>query len=127
MDIHEYIRNRIAELRRQKKISETKLSIELGHSRSYFSTMNRDKTIPSIGALVEICDYFGITLADFFANFLSKVEGSKSSVQSELIKIMVEKSSDLDEKELNALIWAVKNLTGENISHIAQYLLKLQK
>lgn len=127
MDIHEYIRKRIAELRKQKKISETKLSTELGHSRSYFSTMNRDKTIPSIGALVEICDYFGISLSDFFANFLSKVEGSKSGVQSELVRIMVEKSSILDKKELNALLLAVKNLTKDNLSHIAQYLLKLQK
>lgn len=127
MDIHEYIRNRITELRINKNISESALSIELGHSRSYLATINRDKTIPSIQSLVDICDYFDITLAEFFANYVSNIKEAKSPIQLDLIKEVLAKSSTLSENELDILLTTFKTLTKDNIKDLSEFFIRLKR
>ena len=127
MDIHEYIRNRITELRLNRSITESQLSKDLGHARSYLSNMNRENTIPSIQSIVDICDYFDITVSEFFAGFVSKINDAKSPVQLDIIRELLEKTSNLNDQELNILLCATKNLTKSDINNLAQFLLKLEK
>ncbi len=62
----EFIRNRITELRMNANISECRLSLELGHGKSYIQSITSGKSKPSLPGLFEICDYFDLTPSEFF-------------------------------------------------------------
>ena len=61
-----FIGQRITQLRLEKDISEYQLSLELGLSKSYIQGITSGKSQPSVKQLLNICDYFGITPAQFF-------------------------------------------------------------
>ncbi len=61
-----FVQERITELRLAKDISEYRLSKDLGYSKGYIQSISSGKTLPSLAALYEICDYFSITMRDFF-------------------------------------------------------------
>ncbi len=62
----EFVRERITRLRLQRGVSEYKMSYDLGHSRGYINNISSGKTLPSMAEFLAICDYFGITPAEFF-------------------------------------------------------------
>lgn len=62
----DFIRKRITQLRIQKNVSEYKMSFDLGHSKSYIQSISSGRALPSLSELLYICDYFGITPAEFF-------------------------------------------------------------
>ena len=64
--MEQFVRERITKLRLQKDISEYQLSYDLGHSRGYINNISSGKSLPSLSEFFVICDYFGITPADFF-------------------------------------------------------------
>ena len=51
-----FIRERITELRIQKNISEYKMSLDLGHSKSYIQSISSGKALPSMSEFLYICD-----------------------------------------------------------------------
>ena len=61
-----FIRNRITQLRIQNNISEYKMSLDMGHSGSYINSIASGKAMPSMGEFLYMCEYFGITPAEFF-------------------------------------------------------------
>lgn len=61
-----FIADRITALRLKKNISEYRMSLELGQSKSYVQGITSGKAYPSVKQLFNICDYFDITLAEFF-------------------------------------------------------------
>ena len=63
----DFIRSRITELRMAKGVSEHRMSLDLDKSGSYIRGITSGRALPSLGELFNICDYFGITPADFFA------------------------------------------------------------
>ncbi len=68
----EYIRNRISILRTQKGVSEYKMSLDLGHSKSYIQSISSGKALPSLTEFIYICDYLGVTPKDFFDDSISE-------------------------------------------------------
>ena len=64
--VEEIILNRITQIRLQKGVSEKQLSRDIGRSASYLSAMNQNKSMPSLHSIIAICDYFHITLSEFF-------------------------------------------------------------
>ena len=62
-----FIAERITGLRIQKNISEYKMSLELGQSKSYVQGISSGKAMPSMKQFLNICDYFDISPAEFFA------------------------------------------------------------
>lgn len=90
MDI-EFIRNRITQLRLQKGISEHRLSLELGHARSYIHGIVSGKTLPSMTEFFYICEYFNISPEQFFSsdetisllNFEIERESRKLSIEDQ--------------------------------------------
>ncbi len=62
----DFIRDRITQLRLQKGVSEYKMSYDLGHSRGYINNISSGKTLPSMAEFLAVCEYFGITPAEFF-------------------------------------------------------------
>lgn len=65
MDVS-FIGQRITELRMKRGDSEYEMSLSLGNSKSYIQGITSGKTLPSMEQLFNICDYFQISLAEFF-------------------------------------------------------------
>ena len=87
---NDFVRNRITQLRLKKGVSEYKMSYDLGHSRGYIYNISSGKSLPPLPELFAICDYFGITPADFFDDSVSNPE---------LIQKAVEGMKQLDERD----------------------------
>ncbi|MBQ8000276.1 MAG: helix-turn-helix transcriptional regulator [Ruminococcus sp.] len=88
----QFIRERISVLRTKKGISEYKMSLDLGHSKSYIQSISSGKALPSLGEFLYICEYLGVTPKQFF-------------------------DDDIQEPALlNELILLTKNMSEEDIS-----------
>jgi len=98
-----FIRNRITQLRIQKGASEYQMSYDLGHSRAYVNNISAGKSLPSVGELLAVCDYFGISPKDFFDE---KLENPAA---------------------LQAAIDAMQGLCEEDLHMVQSIILRLQK
>jgi len=61
-----FVRDRITYLRMRKGISEYRMSIDMGHSKSYMQGISSGRAMPSMSEFLYMCEYFGITPRDFF-------------------------------------------------------------
>lgn len=61
-----FIGERVTSLRLQKGISEYKLSKNIGKCNNYINKVSSGRLVPTIETLFSICEYFGITLSQFF-------------------------------------------------------------
>lgn len=61
-----YIRERLFELIESSDISASKLSEELHLNKGYFADVRRERQSVPYDVLARICDYYGITLSQFF-------------------------------------------------------------
>ena len=61
-----FIRNRISELRSKKGVTEYRMSLDLGHSKSYMQSISAGRSLPSLSEFLYICEYLGVTPKDFF-------------------------------------------------------------
>ncbi|MDR2166643.1 MAG: helix-turn-helix transcriptional regulator [Clostridiales bacterium] len=61
-----FVRDRITQLRLKKGVSEYQMSYDLGYSRGYVYNISSGKALPPMKGFFAICDYFGITPAEFF-------------------------------------------------------------
>ncbi len=62
----DYIRHKVYYIRNSKKISARNLSLELGMSSEYINQLESGKLTPSVDFLINFCNYFNITLGEFF-------------------------------------------------------------
>ena len=49
-----FVRNRITELRTKKGVSEYKMSMELGHSKTYIQSISSGRSLPSFSEFLYI-------------------------------------------------------------------------
>lgn len=61
-----FTQDRIVQLRIQKGVSAHEMSLDLGQNGSYINRIENKKALPSLTALFNICEYFGITPQEFF-------------------------------------------------------------
>jgi len=61
-----FIGERISSLRISRDVSEYEMSLDLGFSKSYIQKISSGRSLPSMGSLFKICDYFGISPKEFF-------------------------------------------------------------
>lgn len=99
----DFIRKRITQLRLQKNVSEYKMSYDLGHSKSYVQSISSGRALPSMPEFLYICDYFGVTPAEFF-----------STEEDEILK----------QKELNR---ETNNLAADDLDLLIQIAKRLKK
>ena len=77
----DYVRQRITELREQKGLSEYRMSKDLGQSKGYIQNIVKGRALPSLAVLFDICEYFGITVQDFWAEAKStRTESSQATL-----------------------------------------------
>lgn len=92
----DFVRSRITELRIAKSVSEYRMSLDLDKCGSYIRSITSGRALPSLCELFNICVYFGITPAEFFAPL-----GNADTTFSNLIK-RLQSWSDDDLKKINA-------------------------
>lgn len=85
-----YISNRITELRMQKNVSEYQMSLELGQNGNYIRMICNGSSMPKMGPFIRICEYFGVTPAEFFDRDLHNPDLVKQAIQA------IEKLQDED-------------------------------
>ena len=89
-----FIRERISDLRLKKGVSEYKMSLDLGHSKSYIQSISSGKSLPSLTEFLYICDYLG-------------VKNGEPILHQELCEI----SKSLDSSDLELLIRLAERLS----------------
>lgn len=96
-----FVRNRISELRTKKGVSEYKMSLDLGHSKSYIQSISSGKALPSFSEFLYICEYLGVTPKEFF---------DADSREPQLICRLTDLARSLSSEDLLALITMAERL-----------------
>ncbi|MBR7132677.1 MAG: helix-turn-helix transcriptional regulator [Clostridia bacterium] len=97
----QFVRDRISVLRTKKNISEYKMSIELGHSKSYMQSISSGRSAPSLGEFLYICEYLGVTPKDFFDDDINAPQ---------LVRKLYDLTLNMSETDLNILINTAERL-----------------
>lgn len=100
-----FIRDRISILRTKKGISEYKMSLDLGHSKSYVQSISAGRALPSLSEFLYICEYLGVTPKVFFDE-----ETNAPQIVRELYNI----SLSLEKEDLEVLLSMAKRLKEKN-------------
>ncbi len=90
-----FIKDRVVQLRTQKGVSARDMSLSIGQNKNYINRIENGTTLPSLNGLILICEYFGITLKEFF-----DVENKSPNTLNKLI----EKVKPLGEEAMNSII-----------------------
>ena len=57
---------RLSQLRQRKGVSARDMSLSIGQNPGYINNIETGKSMPSLAGIFYICDYLGITPAEFF-------------------------------------------------------------
>ena len=101
----DFVRERITALRLKKGVSEYQMSYDLGHSRGYVYNISSGKALPPLKEFFAICDYFGLTPAQFF---------DEETQNPELIQKAVSGMKRLNEADLLMLLGLINRLLDTN-------------
>lgn len=96
-----YIVRRITELRLKKGIAEHRMSLDLGHSRSYMQGISSGRALPSMTEFLAICDYLEVTPKDFF---------DEGNTYPALLQSTIDKLKQLSESDLLILYTMAERL-----------------
>lgn len=96
------IGHRIRELRELKNISANKLAVSLDVDPSTISKIEKGISKPSLDLLEKICNYFKISMSDFFSN------GINTTALSDDIKKLLKNSKDLTTEQIQAITNLIK-------------------
>ncbi len=101
MDYLDFFYKRLTELRIQKGVSARDMSLSLGQSESYVNKIENRRTLPSFMGFIYICEYFGISPAEFFGEIESP---SKTSM-------LFYEIGKLNAEQTDHIIQIVKDIT----------------
>ena len=96
-----YIRDRISKLRTKKNISEYKMSLDLGHSKSYIQSISSGKSLPSLSEFLYICDYLGVTPKEFCDDTVT---------EPTLVNELYNRTKEMSKEDILVLINTAKRL-----------------
>ena len=105
MDFIDFFYNRITQLRLQKGVSARDMSLSLGQSESYINKIENRRTLPSFSGFIYICEYFGITPAEFFSS-----ASNAPHTNNEIAR----KSENLTPEQAEHILSLIKDLTQLN-------------
>lgn len=57
---------RLSKLREKKGVSARDMSLSIGQNPGYINNIETGKSMPSLSGIFYICDYLGLTPAEFF-------------------------------------------------------------
>ena len=94
------IRNKITQLRMERNLSEYDLSLQLGQSKGYIQGITSGRSLPSMNMLLNICEYFGIEVSEFF----------ETKIPSPAIRELRREIDGLSDEDVVHLIHIVKKM-----------------
>lgn len=94
---------RLANLRINKGVSARDMSLSIGQSQNYITSIESGRNMPSMTIFFYICEYLGITPSEFF-----DIENLNPSKALELMN-------------------AAKGLSGEDMDHLIAIIEKMKK
>lgn len=94
---------RLVQLRTEKGVSARDMSLSIGQSPNYITSIESGRNLPSMTVFFYICEYLGITPSQFF--------DTETKSPSSLRK----------------LTEAAKDLSGEDIEHLTALIEKMKK
>lgn len=97
----QFIRDRITELRLKKGVSEYKMSLDLGHSRSYMQGISSGRSLPPMAEFLYMCEYLGVTPKQFF---------DEETANPILVQEIVDKVRNLPDEDLKLLLKVIERL-----------------
>lgn len=116
MNIREFIYIRIAGL--QGDLSDRRISKGIGKNRNYLQNMRLNNSLPSLETLCDICDYFHITLEEFFAGQAEKTENPlyrrlDEIVSPENLDIFCRAADSMSKERMDALAGFLRDYMSE--------------
>lgn len=95
MNYERHLREKITKLRMERNLSEYQLSTDIGRSKTYIQAISSGKTLPSFSAFFDLCDYFDMTPAEFFAE--SDISTQQRCIQKKISKLSAKDMQLLDQ------------------------------
>jgi transcriptional regulator with XRE-family HTH domain len=107
--LFDFIGNRILQLCQRKDITVKALSKAIGKSNSYISNVVTNEIKIPAYAVQDICDYFGITMHEFF---------DESIIAPDLLKTAVDLLLDMEDRDLDALYVLIERMPKHDIRKV---------
>lgn len=92
---------RLARLREKKGVSARDMSLSIGQTEGYINNIETGKSNPSLDGILYICDYLGISPAEFF-----DLDSSNPSKLNAIVTDM----KKLSDKQLDTIAALVRDL-----------------
>ena len=92
---------RLARLREKKGVSARDMSLSIGQNEGYINNIETGKSNPSLDGILYICDYLGITPAEFF-----DLDSTNPSKLDAIVKDM----KKLNDQQLDIIAALVRDL-----------------
>ena len=77
----EMFAQRVMELREKKGVSQRDMSLSIGQGAAYINNIENNRNLPSMTGFFYICEYFGITPAQFFEDEIEAIIFSESGME----------------------------------------------
>jgi len=98
-DIKDFIPKRILQLRTARGITAKDMSLLIGQGSGFISNIENLKALPAYDKLVLICDYFGITVSEFF---------DEGNHHPEFAKPIMDELRTLDAQQLETVLAVIR-------------------
>ncbi len=92
---------RLAQLRTEKGVSARDMSLSIGQSAGYINNIENKNNMPSMTVFFFICEYLGVTPAEFFDN---------ENASPERLNNIIEDLKRLDLRKLDNIAKVIKDL-----------------
>ena len=99
----DFIPERLAQLRIQKGVSARDMSLSLGQSNNYINSIENKKSLPAMQSFFYICEYLGVTPAEFF---------DTDNAYPVAIRELVAQAKRLDSESLNLILALLRKING---------------
>ncbi len=100
----DFVPERLAKLRMQKKVSARDMSLSLGQANNYINNIENKKSLPSMQSFFYICEYLGVTPQEFF---------DEGNACPQKLKEFVQEARKLDERALSDILVIIKRLNAK--------------
>ena len=100
----DFFYNRLIKLRMDRGVSQREMRFAIGQNAGYITKLESKASLPSMTVFFYICEYFGITMAEFFD------DGTTHPLQ---VKALLEEIRGLDSDSLELLTGTAKKMRGK--------------
>jgi transcriptional regulator with XRE-family HTH domain len=95
---------RLSRLRSQLNVSARDMSLSIGQNPGYINNIESGKALPSMSSFFYICEYLGITPAEFFETDLNRPD---------YVRNINAKLKCLDDDDLSCILHLIERLTDD--------------